>query len=71
MCRLPMALTVTTIILCAGLMAWKAEAMVGAGATQLRTVVETAGPVSPAACRGGGAHCPPGYVWNGNRCVAC
>jgi len=28
-------------------------------------------PIKPAACRGFGARCPPGSVWNGRRCVIC
>jgi hypothetical protein len=61
----------TTVIMCAGLMAWQAHAMLGAGAAQLSTAAKTVSPIGPAACRGSGAHCPPGYVWNGNRCVPC
>lgn len=69
--RLAMTLVMTATISCAGLAAWKAEAMVGAGAAQVATAAKTTNPVSPAACGGRGAHCPPGYNWNGNRCAPC
>jgi hypothetical protein len=58
-------------LLVAAFTAWQAEAVVSAGAGQLHTVAKASGAISPAACRGGGEHCPPGYVWNGNRCVPC
>jgi hypothetical protein len=57
--------------LCGGLLARHAEAMISAGAAQIRAAAEKAVTVEPAACRGRGAHCPPGYVWNGRRCVPC
>ncbi len=69
--RLAITVGVAAGILLGGLMAWRADAMVFAGAAQVSTAAKSAGPVSPAACRGRGAHCPPGYVWNGNRCVPC
>jgi hypothetical protein len=69
--RLAMALVMTTVILCAGFATWKAEAMVGAGAAQVATAAKTASPVDRVACGGRGAHCPPGYWWNGNRCAPC
>jgi hypothetical protein len=69
--RLAIALVAMTVISCAGLAAWKAEAMVLTGAAQLSTSAKALNPVTPAACRGGGEHCPPGYIWNGNRCVPC
>jgi hypothetical protein len=69
--RLAITLAMTTVILSTGLVAWKADAMVGSGAAQLSTAAKAAGPIAPAACRGSGAHCPPGYVWNGARCVPC
>jgi hypothetical protein len=71
MLRLAITLAMTAMMMCAGLAAWKADAMVGSGAAQLSTAAKAAGPIAPAACRGSGAHCPPGYVWNGNRCVPC
>jgi hypothetical protein len=69
--RLAITLTMTATILCAGLLAWKAEATTWAGAKQLRNAAETVNPVDKAACRGWGEHCPPGYIWNGFRCVPC
>jgi len=69
--RLAITLGMTTAVLCAGFVAWHAQAMVVAGAAQLSTAAKATTPVTPAACRRGGAHCPPGYVWNGNRCVPC
>ena len=64
-------LVLTAAILFAGAMKWKAEATVWAGAAHIGTAAQSADPIKPAACRGSGAHCPPGYVWNGNRCVPC
>ena len=69
--RLAVILGATAAILCAGVIAWRAEAMVVAGAAQLSAAAKTAGPVVPAACGGRGAHCPPGYTWTGYRCVPC
>lgn len=69
--RLVAVLVVTTILLFAGLLAWKAEAMVGAGNAQLATAAKASSAITQAACGGTGSHCPPGYVWNGNRCVHC
>jgi hypothetical protein len=69
--KLVMALVMMTVISCAGFGVWKAQAMVLAGAAQLTTPVKSSNPVIPAACGGNGAHCPPGYNWNGNRCVPC
>jgi len=69
--RLVMTLVVATTILFGGLVAWKAEAMVGVGGVQVSTAVKATSPVDRAACRGRGEHCPPGYDWNGNRCVPC
>lgn len=52
-------------------LAWEAGATVPSIAAQVRAVVQTIKPVERAACRGWGEHCPPGYVWNGRRCVPC
>ncbi len=68
---LTIALGVTAAILCAGSIAWRAEATAVAGAAQLGVAAKAVSPVSPAACGGRGEHCPPGYVWNGHRCVPC
>ncbi len=69
--RLTIALVMTSVMSCVGLVAWQAEAMVGAGAAPHGTAAKSTQPVTPAACGGRGAHCPPGYTWNGNRCVPC
>ena len=69
--RLTIALAMVATILCAGLVAWKAEATTWAGAAQLGAATATVKPLKNAACRGTGEHCPPGYVWNGRRCVPC
>ena len=69
--RLAVTLGTMMAILCAGFLAWQAEAMVVAGATHVSTAAKLVAPVTPAACRGNGEHCPPGYVWNGNRLVPC
>lgn len=52
-------------------LSWNAEATIVSAASQIRAAVHTVKPVTNAACRGTGAHCPPGYVWNGRRCVPC
>jgi len=69
--RLAITLVMTAVVSCVGLVAWQAEAMVGAGAAQLGAAAKSAQPIATAACGGRGAHCPPGYTWNGNRCVRC
>ena len=66
-----LTLIAASAIVCVGLGAWNAKALVGAGAAQLGTAAETVKPAENAACRGWGAHCPPGVVWNGHRCVPC
>jgi hypothetical protein len=52
-----------------------AEAQMSRGATFIKAAAEKSAAEKPkvenAACRGRGAHCPPGYVWNGHRCVPC
>lgn len=68
---LAITLVMTSVISCVGLLAWHAEAMVGAGAAHVATAVKSTQPIAPAACRGRGAHCPPGYTWNGHACVPC
>jgi hypothetical protein len=67
--RLAMALVMMTAISCAGLAV--AEAMALSGGAQPGTSVKSLNSVTPAACKGGGEHCPPGYIWNGNKCVPC
>jgi hypothetical protein len=62
---------IAAALLFGGLGVWRAEAMIGAGAAQISTAAKAAGPVGLAACARWGAHCPPGYTWNGARCVPC
>ena len=69
--NLTITLGLATGILGGGLVAWQAQAMPGAATAQIGTAAHSSTSVTPAACRGGGEHCPPGYVWNGNRCVPC
>ena len=67
-----LTLGLTAAILFAAASSWKAEATVAQGAAKIGTAAQSAAtPIKPAACRGGGAHCPPGWVWNGRRCVPC
>ncbi len=54
-----------------GALTFKAEAAPAAGAKQIGAAALTINDIKDAACRGRGAHCPPGYVWNGHRCVLC
>ncbi len=69
--KLALTLGMAAGLLIGGLLAWHAEAMVVAGAPQMSAAAKAANPVSPAACVRSGAHCPPGYTWNGTRCVPC
>jgi hypothetical protein len=68
---LAIALVMATVVSCVGLVAWRAEAMVGAGAAQLNATAKSSQPIVHAACGGRGEHCPPGYTWNGHACVPC
>jgi hypothetical protein len=47
------------------------EATILSATKQSQSATRTEKPIVHAACRGWGAHCPPGYVWNGYRCVPC
>jgi hypothetical protein len=70
MTRFATILTGTAMIL--GSMIWTANAQTQRFGAGLHTQIQNATPlVKPAACRGTGAHCPPGYVWNGYRCRPC
>ena len=70
--RLVITVVMTIAFVCGGLFAWHAEAMPTVGAAQIRATADSiATTAKPAACRGWGARCPPGYVWNGARCVPC
>ena len=65
------SLAIAAAIVCAGALTWKAQATPAAGAKQIATSAFSIRDVQNAACRGRGAHCPPGFVWNGHRCVLC
>lgn len=65
------AFTFAALIVLVSTMAWRAEATPWAGAKQIAAAKMTINDIQKAACRGTGAHCPPGYVWNGNRCRPC
>jgi hypothetical protein len=69
--RLTITFAMTILFLCGDSLTWQAKAMISAGASQIRAAVSGAPKAEPAACRGWGEHCPPGYIWNGNRCVPC
>lgn len=70
MTRFAAILAATAMIL--GSMIWTANAQTQGFGAGFHTQIQNATPiVEPAACRGTGAHCPPGYVWNGHRCRPC
>jgi hypothetical protein len=61
MTRFAAILTATGMIL--GLTIWTANAQTQRFGAAVHTQIQNATPiVKPAACRGTGAHCPPGYV---------
>ena len=68
--RLAIALIVATVM-CVVSLPWKAEATIPSAGAQMRAATQSVQTVLPAACRGWGAHCPPGYIWTGDRCVPC
>jgi hypothetical protein len=61
--KLGVVLAATALILFTGAMVWKAQAATGMGAAKIGAAAETIKPAEPAACRGGGPHCPPGFTW--------
>jgi len=69
--RLAIGFVIAAAVLGAGLVAWRAEATTLSAAARLGAAPQSLESVKNAACRGTGAHCPPGYVWNGRRCVPC
>jgi hypothetical protein len=70
MTRFATILTATAVIL--GSMIWTVSAQTQLFGAALHAQIHNATPiVKLAACRGTGAHCPPGYVWNGHRCRPC
>jgi len=67
MTRLMTILTATALML--GSMGWTANAQTQRFGAGLHAQIQNATPIiKPAACRGTGAHCPPGY---GYRCRPC
>jgi hypothetical protein len=54
-----------------GATTWKAEAAPAAGAAPIAVSAWTINDIMHASCRGRGAHCPRGWVWNGHRCRPC
>jgi hypothetical protein len=66
-------LTLTAAVFVLGILTITANAQTQApGAASFHAQVQNATSiVKQAACRGTGAHCPPGYVWNGYRCRPC
>jgi hypothetical protein len=69
--RFAVAFAFAAFIVFIGTTAWRAEAAPWAGAKQIAATKLTTNDIQKAACRGRGEHCPPGYVWNGNRCRPC
>jgi hypothetical protein len=70
MIRFATILTATAMML--GSMVCTANAQTQRFGAGLHAQIQNATPiVKPAACRGMGAHCPPGFVWNGHRCRPC
>lgn len=67
---LVIVIAVTASLAFAGASVWKAEAAGAFGALPDASVAQQSPPVHPAACRGRGEHCPPGYHWvcGPNRC---
>jgi hypothetical protein len=71
MTKFAISFAVAVAIVSFGAVTWKAEATPAAGAKQIGASALTITDIKQAACRGSGAHCPPGYIWNGNRCRPC
>jgi hypothetical protein len=71
MSRYAVPLALAAAIVFIGAMTWNAQATPNAGAKQIGMNALSIKDIKQAACRGNGAHCPPGYIWNGNRCAPC
>jgi len=57
------ALVLAVSALMLGSLGWKAEATMPVQSDMLSTLVKKFSQAQPAACRGWGKHCPPGFVW--------
>jgi hypothetical protein len=73
--KLAIALGVTTVMLLAGSVAWKADAATWrSGTLNLPSAAKNYSPIETTACRGWGRHCPRGFHWWCGvvcRCVPC
>ncbi len=68
---LTMTFALAAAILLTAASGWTSQAVAASGAAKLGVTAQQVNPLKPAACRGRGAHCPPGFIWNGRRCVPC
>jgi len=69
--KLTITLAVAAAMLFAGSLTWKAGAEMWRGAKDISGSAQNFTPVQPAACRGRGPHCPPGYTWTCRRWAGC
>ncbi len=60
--KLVMIFAMTTAMLFAGSLIWKAEAQTWRGAASINSASENYTPIEKAACRGYGRFCGPGYT---------
>jgi len=58
-----LTLTLTAAALALGTLAISANAQTSSGAAGLHAQAQNSTPIHQAACRGFGAHCPPGWTW--------
>jgi hypothetical protein len=67
--KLSVTVLAAAAIFLVGSLACKADVATSNG-TALPKAAKNFSPVEPAACRGFGEHCPPGFVWTcgGGRC---
>jgi hypothetical protein len=59
--KLTVTITATAAILAFGLLG--AEAQTQNGAASIKGAAQNFTPIEPAACRGWGPHCRPGFTW--------
>jgi hypothetical protein len=64
-------LVVAAATLLAGPLTRNAEAATWRGATDIPGSAQNFTPVEPAACRGWGPHCRPGFTWTCRRWRGC